>query len=483
MVASYLLNPNKTNHSLENLALDYLNLEIEGQSQVAGRKALDTPSMALPRVAAYSCAKADIILQLASVMRPLLAQNELEFLFGQIEMPLVQVLAEIESHGFKIDCQLLQRMSADLEREMATLSATIFELAKGEFNINSPKQLSEVLFHRLGLSPIRRTKTGFSTEVEVLEQLALSHPLPAQILQYRSLAKLKSTYLDALPQLVHPETGRIHTSLNQAVAATGRLSSSDPNLQNIPIRTEMGRRIREAFIAEEGWLLLFADYSQIELRILAHLSDDLALIGSFHRGEDIHKETAARIFATPPELVTADLRRMAKTINFGIIYGMSPYGLSAELRVSQAEAKRHIEDYFSHYKGVKAFLERVLEEAKASGCVKTLFGRRRQIPHLQSSDPATRQTGERMAINTPIQGSAADLIKKAMVGVHGRMKREGYSAKMILQVHDELVFEVPEVERSRMEVLVREEMERVIDLKVPIQVDIGVGKNWREAHP
>jgi DNA polymerase-1 len=473
MVASYLLNPNKTAHPLEDLALGYLGRRLgPGAEKGAAGEAWRA-----------SCVRAEAVLQLVPLLQNSLREWGLEDLYCGVEMPLISVLAAMERNGFKVAVEPLQQMSQDLEREMMALSSDIFELAKGEFNINSPKQLSEVLFRRLGLPPLRKTKTGFSTDVEVLEQLALIHPLPARILQYRSLAKLKSTYLDVLPRLMNPETGRIHTTFNQTVTATGRLSSSEPNLQNIPVRTEMGRRIREAFIAEEGWLLLSADYSQIELRILAHLSGDQVLITSFQRGEDIHRETAARIFGIPREQVDSDQRRMAKTINFGIIYGMSPYGLSTELGVSQEEAKRYIDEYFTSYAGVKEFLNRLLEEARASGAVTTMFGRRRPIPHLHSRDAMTRQLGERMAVNTPIQGSAADLIKKAMVAIHSRLSGEGYRAKMILQVHDELILEVPEREVPAVEVMVREEMEKVTQLKVPIRVDIGVGKNWREAHP
>ena len=482
MVASYLLNPNKSDHGLESLALDYLQLKLKSLEEVVG-KDLGLEAAALETTTDYACTKADLVLRLVSALTPLLAEGELEKLFREIEMPLVEVLAEIERNGFKVDVALLHEMSRWLEKELAGVASRIFELAKGEFNINSPKQLSEVLFGRLGLSPLRKTKTGYSTEVKVLEQLALSHPLPAEVLHYRSLAKLKSTYVDVLPKLLNPQTGRIHTSLNQTVTATGRLSSSEPNLQNIPIRSEIGRRIREAFIAEEGCWLLSADYSQVELRILAHLSDDEALIESFRRGEDIHTRTAAEIWGVTPEEVTQEMRRMAKTINFGIIYGMSPYGLSLELGVSQAEAKTYIERYFSRYEGVRSFIERLLEEARASRCVKTLFGRCRDIPHLQSPDATTRQLGERMAINTPIQGSAADLIKKAMVCIHRQMKQEDLRAKMVLQVHDELIFEVPEEERGQMEVLVRRAMEGVICLRVPIQVEIGMGKNWSDAHP
>ncbi len=482
-IASYLLNPNKSSHSLENMALDYLNLKMKSRGELAGGKDSGFAGVALPEATDYSCRIADVVLQLASALNPLLVESQLEVLFREIEMPLVEVLAEIESNGFKIDVSLLQKMSGELEQELAEVVSRIFDLAKGEFNINSPKQLAEVLFHRLGLTPLRKTKTGYSTEVDVLEQLALVHPLPAQILHYRSLAKLKSTYLDVLPGLLLPGTERIHTSLNQTVTATGRLSSSEPNLQNIPIRSEIGSRIREAFVSEEGCLLLSADYSQIELRILAHVSGDETLIEAFRRGEDIHTRTAAEILRVPPEKVTSEMRRMAKTINFGIIYGMSPFGLAAELGVPQVEAKQYIEEYFAHYAGVRSFIGSLLEEARTSLAVKTLFGRRRQIPHLRSSDLTTRQLGERMAINTLIQGSAADLIKKAMVGIHREMRKEGYRAKMILQVHDELVFEVPEEERLRMEALVRRGMEGVISLKVPIKVEMGVGRTWREAHP
>jgi DNA polymerase I len=482
-LAAYLLNPSKSSHSLENLALDYLNLKMGShgesvQGKVSGFERLDV-SVATND----ACVKADAVLQLVFALKPLLSQNHLEVLFQEIEMPLVEVLAEIERNGFKVDAGLLREMSAELEKELQEIARRIFDLAKGEFNINSPKQLSEVLFRRLGLTPLRRTKTGYSTEVDVLEQLALVHPLPAQILHYRSLAKLKSTYVDVLPRLLLPETGRIHTSLNQTVTATGRLSSSEPNLQNIPIRSEIGSRIREAFVSEVGWLLLSADYSQIELRILAHLSGDEVLIEAFRQGEDIHLRTAAEIFEVSLEGVTPDMRRMAKTINFGIIYGMSPFGLSAELGVSQAEAKRYIDEYFAHYSGVKSYIDRLLEAVRSSLWVRTLFGRHRQIPHIQSTDLTTRQLGERMAVNTAIQGSAADLIKKAMVNIHRKMKGEGCQARMILQVHDELVFEVPEEEIEGMKVLVRREMEGAIALQVPIKVEIGVGKNWNEAHP
>jgi DNA polymerase I len=483
MVASYLLAPHKSSHDLEDLALDYLNWRMKSHEELIRGRESRFDEEGITEIAKYSCARADAAIQLVSSMKTLLAENELEALFQKIEMPLIEVLAAIESNGFKIDVNLLHSMSLDLEKELANLEVRIFDLAKGRFNINSPKQLSEVLFARLGLNPIRKTKTGYSTDIDVLEQLAHVHPLPAQVLQYRSLAKLKSTYVDVLPRLLHSETGRVHTSLNQTVTATGRLSSTEPNLQNIPIRTELGRRIREAFIPEKGCWLLSADYSQIELRILAHLSGDQALIEAFRRDEDVHARTASEIFGVAAEEVSPEMRRMAKTINFGIIYGMSPYGLSTELGVSQAEAKSYIDEYFSHYRGVKAFIEELLEKARASGWVKTILGRRRFIPHIQSRDAASRQLGERMAINTPIQGSAADLIKQAMVSIHRSMRKTGCRAKMILQVHDELVFEVPEEERGEVEALVRREMEGVIHLKVSIRVDIGVGRNWREAHP
>jgi DNA polymerase-1 len=365
---------------------------------------------------------------------------------------------------------------------MAAVEKTIYELAGTAFNINSTKQLADILFVKLGLTPLKRTKTGFSTNVDVLEELAHVHSLPAEILTYRTLSKLKSTYVDALPAMINPKTGRLHTSLNQTVTATGRLSSSDPNLQNIPIRTEIGREIRKAFIAEPGCSLLSADYSQIELRILAHMSGDDALIRTFIANEDVHTRTATEIFGLPVDEITPEMRRKAKAVNFGIIYGISAFGLAQDIGVSNAEAKRYIDSYFVRYPGVRTFLDRTIEQAKTSGFVTTLFERRRFIPELSSSAAAVRSFGERMAVNTPIQGTAADLIKIAMIGISEKLRSKGLSSKMILQVHDELVFEIPDSEIPIMKQFVKAEMESVVKLSVPILVELGVGKNWDEAH-
>jgi DNA polymerase-1 len=362
----------------------------------------------------------------------------------------------------------------------------ITRLAGQEFNVNSPKQLASVLFDKLGLKPGRKTKTGYSTDEDTLTQLAMQHELPAQILNYRSISKLKSTYVDALPELVNPETHRLHTSLNQTVAATGRLSSTEPNLQNIPIKGEHGFRIREAFVSSKGHTLLCADYSQIEPRILAHLAGDEKLKKVFERGEDIHTATAVEIFKLSPENITKEMRRVAKTVVFGIVYGISPFGLAQNIGVSQADAKKYIDMYFDRYAGVKTFIDRTIEEAKEKGYTTTITGRRRPIPELQSSDPTQRSYGERQAVNSPIQGSAADVIKVAMIEVLRKLHAGLPSTKMILQVHDELIFEVPEKDLVRARHLVKDEMEGVgprLGLSVPLKVELGTGHNWREAHP
>jgi DNA polymerase-1 len=401
-------------------------------------------------------------------------------------MPLVPVLAEIERNGFRLDVEALASLGKEMEREMDRMTETITRLAGEEFNFNSPRQLAVVLFEKLGLKPIRKTKTGYSTDEETLTQLAAQHELPAQILACRTLSKLKSTYVEALPGLVNPETGRVHTSLNQTVAATGRLSSTDPNLQNIPVKGEYGLRIRQAFVATPGHLLIAADYSQIEPRILAHLSRDERLVKVFEQGEDIHLSTAVNIFNLAPDQITREMRRVAKTVVFGILYGISPYGLSQTLGIGQQKAREYIDAYFARYTGVKAFLDRTLADAKRLGYVTTILGRRRPIPELSSPDATQRSFGERMAINNPIQGSAADLIKMAMITVSRRLKAEMPQTRMILQVHDELIFETPESEVDQAKHLVRSEMEQTgvrMGLTVPLKVDVGVGRNWRDAHP
>ncbi len=484
MIADYLLNPNRRDHGLDTIAMEVLGERLGGaHKESAQPQSLfeeDTGSREEATEQAVALAK------LAPAMSErLTAQGSLK-LFQDVEMPLVPVLAEIERNGFLLDVKGLQALSKELERELEKMMETIAGLAGGEFNINSPKQLATVLFEKLGLKPGRKTKTGYSTDEDTLTQLAKQHDLPAQILNYRSLSKLKSTYVDALPELVNPETKRLHTSLNQTVAATGRLSSTEPNLQNIPVKGDYGLRIREAFIAPKGHALLCADYSQIEPRILAHLSQDPRLLKVFEKGEDIHMATAMEIFNLPSSQITRDMRRVAKTVVFGIVYGISPFGLSQNIGVPQAEAKKYIDTFFEKFAAVRALMDRNIEEGRTKGYTTTILGRRRPIPELQSGDPAQRGFGERMAVNSPIQGSAADLIKVAMINVSRMLHHEMPHTKMILQVHDELIFEVPEKELEEAKKLVKGEMEGVgkqLGLSVPLKVDMGVGKNWRVAHP
>ncbi|MBI3609851.1 MAG: DNA polymerase I [Nitrospirae bacterium] len=476
MIEAYLLNPNRRDHSLETVALDLLGIRLpEIPSPL-------TPEITVEQLASAAGERTSSVLQLDAAFMPLLHEQTLGRLFDEVEMPLVPVLAEMEEAGIKLDMDALKDFSAELESQLSVMVRTIQTLAGMEFNLNSPKQLAEVLFDKLGMKPIKKTKTGYSTNEEVLQQLAPQHQLPAEILNYRQLTKLKSTYVDALPRLVNPETHRLHTSLNQTVTATGRLSSSEPNLQNIPIKDELGRRIRRAFIAEKGYRLLSADYNQVELRILAHLSQDENLLSAFQRGEDVHTTTAVQIFGLAPDLITSEMRRTAKTVNFGIIYGISPFGLSSTLGITQSEAKRYIDRYLDLYSGVRRFMEKTIAEAKERGYVTTILSRRRPIPELSSTTPAIRGLGERAAINTPIQGSAADLIKLAMIRIARRLKAEGRRSRMLLQIHDELIFEVPEEEIEVMKGLVREEMEGVMPMAVPLTVDIGIGMNWSEAH-
>ena len=484
MIASYLLNPSKTSHGLEAIALEYLNYKVTTYTDVtgSGKNQIGFNEVDIETATRYSGEDADIALRLKRTLGPKLEEQGLEKLFREIEMPLMEVLVSMERNGVKVDADFLGTMSKKLEKEAAKIEKYIYELAGVEFNINSPKQLAEILFEKLKLTPTRRTKTGFSTNVDVLEELAQVHPLPAEILTFRTLSKLKSTYVDALPAMINPDTGRLHTSFNQAVTATGRLSSSDPNLQNIPIRTDVGREIRRAFIAEREASLLAADYSQIELRILAHMSGDPALITTFIEDQDVHTRTASEIFGLSPEEITSEMRRKAKAVNFGIIYGMSAFGLAQNIGVSNAEARRYIDSYFARYPKVREFLDRTIEDAKTKGFVTTLFGRRRFIPELGASVVSVRNFGERTAVNTPIQGTAADIIKVAMIHIHNSMGEQGLGSRMILQVHDELVFEVPDKEIELMKRLVKEKMEGVVRLSVPIRVDMGVGKNWDEAH-
>ncbi len=403
--------------------------------------------------------------------------------FEPIDRPLVPVLKRMEETGVRVDCQALAALSARMQTDIEKLTAVIHALAGHEFNINSPQQLGKVLFEEMGLpAPARTGKTrAFSTAAGVLEGLAAGHPIAARVLECRQLAKLKSTYADALPALVNPSTGRVHTSFNPVGAATGRLSSSNPNLQNIPVRTELGREIRAAFIPRDGWQFVVADYSQIELRLLAHMSHDPLLVEAFSRGEDIHTRTASEVFAVAPLMVTPGLRRNAKAVNFGIIYGLSAFGLAAQLGIPQVEAQQYIRSYFERYSGVKKFIDRQIAEVRRTGQTRTLFGRRRTIPDINSHNPAARGSAERAAVNTPLQGAAADLIKMAMVRIGQRLQAEQWQAAMLLQVHDELVFEAPPGEVGELSRMVKHEMESVHKLEVPLVADIGAGPNWRDA--
>lgn len=482
MVASYLLNPNKSNHNLSDVAMDSLGIKTIAFKDVLGKDRANFSEVTVDEATEYAGEDAAVTLRLQQYFEPLIEKEALSKLFHGIEMPLIEVLADMEMAGIKIDVPLMDTFSKKMGTELSSIEQRIYFLAGEEFNINSPKQLQDILFDKLGLKPIKKTKTGYSTNIDVLEQLALEHELPREIIEYRALSKLKSTYVDALPKLVNPKTGRLHTSFNQTVTATGRLSSSDPNLQNIPVRGEWGRRIREAFIAETGNVLLSSDYSQIELRILAHLSRDDKLIEIFNNDGDIHTGTACELFGVSPEDVTPDMRRSAKTVNFGIVYGISPYGLSQQLGIPPEEARYYIDTYFARHSGVQNYINDLVQKTAETGYVSTLFKRKRPVPELKSANRNMRQLGERLAMNSPIQGSAADIIKVSMINIIKRVKKESLHAKMLLQVHDELLFEVPAKEKDALETLVKEEMENAIKLCVPLKVDIGIGRNWAEAH-
>jgi DNA polymerase I len=484
MLASYLLNPVRSSHGLDSLAVEFLDHKMISYEEVAGKgkEQVNFAQVAVDKAAVYSCEDADATLLLSRLLLPRLAEAHMTSLLVDLEVPLLNILADMELHGVKLDLPLLQELSTGFAGQLAALEQQIYGQAGVEFNINSPKQLGEVLFEKLRLPTGKKTKTGWSTDIDVLTRLAQDHAIAALILQYRSIAKLKSTYTDALPRLVDPATGRVHTSYNQAVTNTGRLSSSEPNLQNIPIRSEEGRKIRRAFIAEPGSLILAADYSQIELRVLAHLSGDPVFCDAFARDEDIHTRTASEVFDIMPGLVTPEMRRQAKTINFGVIYGQGAFSLAKELGVSTKIAKEFIDSYFERHHGARTFLDRCVADAERDGYVITLLGRRLPIPDILSSNGNVRAFGQRNAVNYPIQGSAADIIKLSMLRVTERIGREGLRSRLIMQVHDELVFEVPEAERLTMELLVSEAMSQAIPLRVPLKVDINFGRNWSEAH-
>lgn len=485
MVASYLLDPEKRSHRLERIAAEHLGEGMISYTDVTGKgkDQIGFQEVDVHQAADYACEDANVAWRLVPVLKEKLAASSLSRLYETLELPLIEILAGMEYCGILVDSNKLESLSIELEKAMEQKAASIYQYAGEDFNIQSPKQLAYILFDKLGLRVVKKTKSGPSTDVNVLEQLAAEHPIAEQVLGYRSLAKLKGTYADALFNLIHPDTGRIHTSFNQTVAATGRLSSSDPNLQNIPIRSEEGRRIREAFIASPDCLLLSADYSQIELRILAHYSQDEHLLEAFLENADVHRRTAAEMFGIPPHEVTPEMRRQAKTINFGIIYGMGPFGLAQRLYISNKTAKAAIDRYFEKYQGVRTFIDSVIETARKAGYTETLLGRKRAVPELQSRNRNVRQQGERLAINTPIQGTAADLIKKAMIDVDRALRKQGLKTAMLLQVHDELLFEVPREELDAARELIKEKMEGVWQLSVPLIVEMGWGENWTAAHP
>ena len=485
MLESYVLDSTASRHDMGSLALKYLGRDTVSYEDIAGKGArqIGFDEVAVEQAARYAAEDADVTLQLHRVLWPRLEETpSLRKVFLEIEMPLVPVLSRMERTGVLIDTEMLARQSEELAARIRGIEQQAWTVAGGEFNLGSPKQLQEILFGRLGLPVISKTPKGQpSTAESVLQELAADYELPRLILEHRALSKLKSTYTDKLPQMVNPDTGRVHTSYHQAVAATGRLSSSDPNLQNIPVRTEEGRRIRRAFVAPPGHLLLAADYSQIELRIMAHLSQDPGLLRAFELGLDIHRATAAEVFGVAPEQVTADQRRAAKAINFGLIYGMSAFGLARQLGIDRAEAQAYVDLYFARYPGVKAFMDRTREQARERGYVETVFGRRLYIPDIRAGNSQRRQYAERTAINAPMQGSAADIIKRAMIEADRELV-QGDGIHMIMQVHDELVFEVPEARTAEVGRRVQAIMESAADLRVPLVVDVGTGPNWDEAH-
>lgn len=485
MIASYLLDPSRLRHNLDDLASDHLGHDTIKYTDVAGKGKSAVPFAEVPvdRASTYACEDADVALRLVQLLEPRLEGDGLRDLYEKIEIPLLVILARMEMNGVLVDHARLSVLSEKFEVELKAIEKRAHALAGEAFNLNSPKQLSHILYEKLNLPVLKRTRKGASsTNFDVLEHLAQDHDLPLEIVRHRKLAKLKGTYIDALPDLIHPETGRIHTSYNQTVAATGRLSSSDPNLQNIPIRSPEGREIRKAFIAAPGHRIVSSDYSQIELCLLAHLSEDPTLLEAFRQGEDIHRRTASEVFGISPKEVTDEQRSSAKAVNYGLMYGQGAYGLSQQLGISAAEAETYIAGYFKRFSAVRAHFERTLAEARERGYVTTILNRRRYLPDISSENRTARNAAERMAVNTTLQGSAADLIKAAMLTVQARLDREQPDALMIMQVHDELVFEVPEGAVEAVMSLVRDEMEKVFPLKVPLRVDVRAGANWDEAH-
>lgn len=479
MIASYLIDPSRRSHKLDDLSREILNLQMTSFAKVTkeSKNADAFRFVAIQEAANYSCEDVYATRLLWQKFEGELDALGLWPVFSQVETPLIPVLADMEHQGVCLDCTRLAHLSQRFTGLLDELTTKIYALAGEEFNINSPKQLAELLFVKLQLPHGRKTKTGYSTDVKVLEQLANTHDLPRLILEHRNLFKLKSTYVDKLPTMVHPKTGRVHTSFNQSVTATGRLSSSDPNLQNIPIRTDEGQQIRAAFVPKPGSKFIAADYSQIDLRVLAHYSQDPALLEAFCQGDDIHQRTAAEIFRVMPLMVTNQMRRVAKSINFGIVYGMSAFGLAAQLNIGRKEAKTFIDRYFDHYRGVKEFMEAIIIQARETGYVTTLLGRRRTLPEINSPNKNLREFAERTALNSPIQGTAADIIKLASIHADQELKHQHLHGKILLQIHDELVLEVPEAEVETTAILIKQVMESVLDLSVPLLVNVSIGDN------
>lgn len=483
IIASYLLNTSNRQHSLDFLSLHYFNkVKIPTSDLIGkGKKQITMKEVPIQTVSDYCCEDVDYTCRLKQLFEKELKERKLDKLFKKLELPLLPILAKMERHGIYLDVPTLEAMGTEVVKELESLSNEIYELAGETFNINSPKQLSHILFEKMGIHPPKKTATGFSTNAEVLETLKADHPIAEKILEYRTLEKLRSTYIESLPGDVNAATHRIHPTFNQFVTATGRLSCQDPNLQNIPIRTEIGRRVREAFRPEKkGWSFLSADYSQIELRLLAHFSEDPNLVKAFEEGEDIHAHTAATIFGVPIDQVTKEMRYRAKAVNFGVIYGQQAFGLARDLGIDFGEAKAFIETYFQTFPHVKDYLESCKEKARKEEKAVTYTGRERAIPEINSKNPQIRSAAERLAINTPLQGSAADLIKKAMIEIDALLQKEGYLGYMILQIHDELIFELPDFEVPMIEPIVKSTMENTLKLKVPLTVNISIGKNWKE---
>ena len=485
MLASYVLDPGRRGHGLDDLVLEFLDHRMMTFKDLfaTGDRLKDILSVDMDRLGLYAAEDADFTLRLYEVLEPKLANAGMIDLFKNLEMPVSSVLLTMERNGIMVDRSFLDRLRVRFVKEMKDLQEQIIEMAGEDFNIQSPKQLAVILFEKIGLKPIKKTSTGWSTDVSVLTALAAEHELPALILEYRQVAKLQNTYVETLPKLANPDTGLIHTSYNQAVTATGRLSSSDPNLQNIPVRTELGRQIRRAFVPRaEGNVFLSADYSQVELRLLAHLADDPGLLAVFREGGDVHRRTAALIAGVDEDQVTSEMRSRAKAINFGVIYGMGSRALARQIKVKVKEASEFIETYFETYPGVRAFIESTKEKAHRDGWVETLLGRRRLLPDIDSDNNRVRSFQERVAVNTPIQGTAADLVKLAMIRIQKDLDASGTGALLLLQVHDELVFEVPAQELESLKPIVRQAMEGALELKVPLVVDMHTGDNWAEAH-